>query len=119
MSVYENIISGLNEAIEFARGDKTKARVVEYSEEECAKIIAEQSKKVSVAPLPDFTAEEIKALRLTMKMTEKNFAELIGVTVKTVVSWENGNSVPRGSSRRILGLLREDSSIPTRCNIVG
>lgn len=61
-SVYESIIRGLNDILEYERGDKTKARVVEYSEEECAKIIAERSKNVSVAPLPDFTAQEIKDL---------------------------------------------------------
>ena len=46
MSVYEDIIAGLTEAIEFARGDKTKGREVEFSEEEIGKIISERSEKI-------------------------------------------------------------------------
>ena len=41
-SIYESIMRGLNDILEYERGDKTKAYVVEYGEEECVKIIAER-----------------------------------------------------------------------------
>lgn len=94
-------MNGLNEAVDYEKG-KGKARTVQ----------------ISVAPVPDFTAEEIKALRQTLKMTQGTFAALMGVSSKTVEAWEAGTNVPLGTARRLLGLLKLDNSIPTKYNIV-
>ncbi len=102
MSVYESIMTGLNEAVEYEKG-KGKARVV----------------KCTVAPIPDFTPKEIKALRHTLNMTQGTFAALMGVSPKTVEAWEAGANVPLGTARRMLGLLQSDNSIPVKYNIVG
>lgn len=102
MSVYESIIKGLNEAIDYEKGKGT-ARVM----------------KCTVAPIPDFTAEEIKTLRHTLNMTQNTFAALMGVSSKTVEAWEAGTNVPLGTARRMLGLLKSDNSIPVKYNIVG
>lgn len=102
MSVYESIITGLNEAIDYEKGKGT-ARVM----------------KCTVAPIPDFTAEEIKSLRHTLNMTQNTFAALMGVSSKTVEAWEAGTNVPLGTARRMLGLLKSDNSIPVKYNIVG
>lgn len=101
MSVYESIIKGLNEAIDYEKGKGT-ARVM----------------KCTVAPIPDFTAEEIKTLRHTLNMTQNTFAALMGVSSKTVEAWEAGTNVPLGTARRMLGLLKSDNSIPVKYNIV-
>lgn len=102
MSVYESIITGLNEAIDYEKGKGT-ARVM----------------KCTVAPIPDFTAEEIKSLRHTLNMTQNTFAALMGVSSKTVEAWEAGTNVPLGTARRMLGLLKSDNSIPVKYKIVG
>ncbi len=102
MSIYESIMTGLNEAVEFEKGNG-KARVM----------------KSTVAPIPDFTAEEIKSLRHTLNMTQGTFAALMGVSPKTVEAWEAGTNVPLGTARRMLGLLQSDNSIPFKYNIVG
>lgn len=102
MSVYESIMTGLNEAVEYEKGKGT-ARVM----------------KCTVAPIPDFTAEEIKSLRHTLNMTQSTFAALMGVSPKTVEAWEAGTNVPLGTARRMLGLLQSDNSIPVKYNIVG
>ncbi len=102
MSVYESIITGLNEVIDYEKGKGT-ARVM----------------KCTVAPIPDFTAEEIKSLRHTLNMTQNTFAALMGVSSKTVEAWEAGTNVPLGTARRMLGLLKSDNSIPVKYKIVG
>lgn len=102
MSVYKSIMTGLNEAVEYEKG-KGKARVAQCT----------------VAPVPDFTAEEIRALRQTLNMTQSTFASLMGVSSKTVEAWEAGTNSPLGTARRMLGLLQSDNSIPVKYNIVG
>ena len=59
--------------------------------------------KLTVAPVPDFTAEEIRDLRHTLKMTQGTFAALMGVSSKTVEAWEAGTNIPLGMARRMLG----------------
>ena len=119
MSVYESIVRGLNDAIEYEKGNNGKARVTEISDEHYDRVMAEKKPRVSVADVPDFTAEEIKQLRQTLKMTQSTFAALMGVSVKTIEAWESGTNVPLGTARRMLGLLRSDNSIPTKYNLVG
>lgn len=101
MNVYESIITGLNEAVEYEKGSG-KARVI----------------RCTVAPVPEFSAEEIKALRQTLKMTQGTFAALMGVSQKTVEAWEAGTNTPLGTARRMLGLLKSDNSIPSKYNLV-
>ena len=101
MSVYESIMTGLNEAVEYEKG-KGAARVM----------------KCTVAPIPDFTAEEIKSLRHTLNMTQSTFAALMGVSSRTVEAREVGTKVQLNTARRMLGLLQSDNSIPVKYNIV-
>lgn len=101
MNVFESIMTGLNDAVDYEKGEG-KARTV----------------KLTVAPVPDFSAEEIKALRHTLKMTQGTFAALMGVSSKTVEAWETGTNIPLGTARRTLGLLKSDNSIPTKYKLV-
>lgn len=102
MNVFESIMTGLNEAVEYEKG-RGKARTVQ----------------LTVAPVPDFTAEEIKAIRRSLKMTQSTFAALMGVSKKTVEAWEAGTNIPRGTARRMLGLLKSDNAIPSKYKLVG
>ncbi len=38
--------------------------------------------------------EEIKQLRLSLSMTQEDFAYKVGVSLRTIGRWENGSSVP-------------------------
>jgi DNA-binding transcriptional regulator YiaG len=40
--------------------------------------------------------DEIKKLRRALKLTQEQFAHLIGATFSTINRWENGRSSPRG-----------------------
>ncbi len=101
MSVYESIIQGLNEAIEYEKGTG-KARTA----------------KCTVNPAPQFTSQEIKDIRLSLGMTQLTFAEVMGVSVKTVEAWEAGINNPIGSARRFLSVLKAEPGLLARANII-
>lgn len=101
MSVYESIVKGLNEAVEYEKGN-VKARKT----------------KCTVNPAPDFSPKEIKDVRLDLGMTQLTFAEVMGVSVKTVEAWESGINKPIGSARRFLCALKTEPSLLTRMNII-
>lgn len=46
----------------------------------------------------------VKLVRETLNQTQEGFAELLGVTVKTVRNWEQGRRVPRGPGLSLLRL---------------
>lgn len=101
MSVYEGIMKGLQEAVEYTDG-KINAR----------------KNKLSVTPLRIFNAEEIRKIRKDMQMTQAIFASFMGVSPKTVEAWECGRNEPDGPARRILSMLQTDPELPERFNIV-
>lgn len=101
MSVYESIIKGLNEAVDYEKGKGT------------AKVT-----KCTVNPAPDYDADQIKELRLSLGMTQTTFAQVVGVSPKTIEAWEAGTNKPIGSARRFLSVLQADPSLLAKFNIV-
>ena len=55
-------------------------------------------------PVPEYTPEEIRRIRIKSKMTQVSFANYLGVTVKAVEAWECGRNKPNGSARRLMSL---------------
>ena len=74
--------------------------------------------QITINPPPDVSAEEIKALRQSLKMTQRTFAAIMGVTNKAVEAWENGTNTPGGTARRMIGILLADSTLPEKYNII-
>ena len=101
MEVYKGIVQGLEEAIAYNEG-KVKAR----------------TNTISISPVPDFEAKEIKNIRNELGMTQVLFAGFMGVSTKTVEAWESGRNMPDGPARRILSMLEVDPSLPQRFNII-
>lgn len=101
MKVYEGIMQGLEEAIAYNEG-KVKAR----------------TNTMSILPIPDFEAAEIKNIRNELGMTQVLFAGFMGVSTKTVEAWEAGRNMPDGPARRILSMLKSDPALPQRYNII-
>ncbi len=101
MKVYDGIMQGLEEAVAYNEG-KIKAR----------------TKTISIEPVPDFEAGEIKKLRNELGMTQMLFAGFMGVSPKTVEAWEAGRNMPDGPARRILAMLKVDPALPQRMNII-
>lgn len=101
MNVFESIMNGLNEAVEYEK-EKKGARSV----------------RITIAPPPEVTASEIKEIRQSLKMTQRTFAAVMGVSNKTVEAWEKGTNTPTGTARRMIGMLKADKTIPEKYNII-
>lgn len=70
--------------------------------------------KVLYVPVKKYTSKEVKKIRENVGMTQKTFAEYLGVSNKTVEAWEAGLNVPAGSSSRILSMMEMDSKLPEK-----
>ena len=101
MSVYEGIMQGLQEAVEYNEG----------------KITARKS-KLSIDPVRVLRGTEIKKIRRSLDMTQVLFADLMGVSLKTVEAWEGEKNIPNGPARRLLSMIEKDQNLPEKYGIV-
>jgi DNA-binding transcriptional regulator YiaG len=53
----------------------------------------------------DFDPNRIRELRLSLNLTQENFAHEIGVTFATVNRWENGRTTPNKVAQKVLHQL--------------
>lgn len=96
-SVYESIMNGLSEAIEDAGQAKPKLK----------------RRVVSIVPVKEYTAKEIKKIRQSTGFSQKLFARYLGVSDKTVEAWEAGSNHPSGAASRILSMMEMNSDLVT------
>lgn len=101
MKVYESMMQGLTEALEYTQGKNTARSV-----------------SITIVPPPEISADEVKELRQSLNMTQSTFAAVLGVSNKTVEAWEKGTNTPAGTARRIISMLKTDHSIPEKYNII-
>ena len=101
MKVYEGIMQGLEEAVAYNEG-KIKAKTT----------------KISIEPVPELCAQDIKDIRKSVGMTQVLFATLMGVSKKTVEAWESGRNKPEGPAMRMLAMFKIDPTLPQKMNIV-
>jgi len=73
---------------------------------------------VAIAPLPRYDAKTVKAVRLALGLSQSVFADVLGVSKKTVEAWEAGRNIPSGAACRFLEVLRKDRSLLQREKIV-
>ena len=92
MNVYDSIITGLNQAVEYAQGACPEAK----------------THKIKVEPLEAFKPEEIKLIRTNLQMTQVIFAAILGVSKKTVEAWEQGINSPSGPASRLFKLFKDN-----------
>ena len=97
-NVYEGIMQGLNEAIEYKNGKNSKARV---------RILS----TVDPVQVPAYSPADVARLRKALSLSQKGLAIAIGVSTRTVESWEAGKSVPSGVAMRMLYLIEVDHSL--------
>ncbi len=90
---YESIITGLTGAVEDVREKKLPRRIV------------------TVLPVKEYQAEEVKAIRNRTGLSQKLFAGYMGVSDKTVEAWESGKNHPSGAASRILNMMEMDEEL--------
>lgn len=87
---FSGIMDGLEEALEFEKG-KASAET----------FVRKQS-------LPTVNISEIRA---SLCMTQKSFASMLGVSLRTVESWECGKSTPTPTAKKLINLIQNDHSL--------
>ena len=87
---FSGIMAGLEEALAFEQGHAKAATIVRKNS------------------LPDVDPYEI---RKSMNMTQKEFAHVLGVSPRTVESWESGRSVPSPTARNLMFLISSKPSL--------
>jgi putative transcriptional regulator len=104
----DSIMEGLNELLEYAKGDtgKARSRVVEAPD-------------ITISPLRNYSKDEIRRMRLNNRLTIKTFASCMGVSRKTVESWESGANTPSGASLRLLQILEKRPNALRELEIIG
>ena len=90
-SLFDDLQQGLQEAIQYAKGDGPAKKTV-----------------YEIMPVTVYNNEQIRRIRMDAKMTQRTFADYLGVSVKTVEAWERGRSNPTGPALRLLALLACD-----------
>jgi predicted RNase H-like HicB family nuclease/DNA-binding XRE family transcriptional regulator len=56
-------------------------------------------------------AERIRAIRQRLDVSQRDFAEMLNVSVSTVRSWEQGLRVPDGASLRLLDIAERQPEV--------
>ncbi len=93
-----DILSGLNEAAEFFKGDETKARVLRV-------------KGIRFLAAPEVTVSDIKKFRSKHGLNQMQLAELLMVGIDTVKKWETGENKPKKSTQRLFQILNKSPDI--------
>ena len=83
-NAFRSIKQGLEEAIEFSKGEPGKAVVHEFS------------------PV------DVKNIRAKVGMSQSEFASAFGISVSTLRHWERGDRVPQGPALVLLNVVAKE-----------
>lgn len=89
MSAFESVSRGLEEALAFADGELSDAKVHEISVEEV----------------------DVAEIRRRTGLSQAVFARSIGVAKGTLLNWEHGRRRPTGPARVLLALISRKPSV--------
>jgi len=103
IKVSNSIIKGLKEAIEYEKGNKG---------------VDVNIKQISISPLPHLKGKDVKSIRNKLNLSQRSFAMLMGVSIKTVEAWESGRNEPNGTAQRMLSLFQMDNTLPEKYDLL-
>jgi len=81
---FESLVASIREAGRIRRGEAKPSRVTEF------------------APV------DVKAIRRRLRISQSQFARMIGVSVATLQNWEQGRRRPEGPARALLKVAAEN-----------
>lgn len=90
---FSGIMDGLNEALAYEKG---KASAETFARKKS---------------LPSVNVLEV---RNSLSMTQKAFANVLGVSCRTVEAWECGKSTPTPTAKKLIYLIQQDNSLVDR-----
>ena len=85
--LFEDLKKSINEAGKIRRGRAKASRAYKYN------------------------AVDIRKLRKSVKVSQSEFARMIGVSVDTVQNWEQGRRTPRGPAMALLRVFEENPKV--------
>ena len=91
---YDELKASLEDAVAFKNGDKSRVHV-----------------SVRELPIPNYDASAIMLARKKLNLSQRGLATALGVSSRTVESWEAGRNTPSGAARNLLYLLEKDNSL--------
>jgi putative transcriptional regulator len=89
--LFKDMMSGFDEAVKYRRGEKARLRVAHFS---------------SVSPV--LKPKEIRKVRTTLGLSQREFARYLGTSVACVRSWEQGTRRPQSAALRLLTIARKN-----------
>ena len=87
---FSGIMEGLSEALSYEKG---KANAETFARKQSLPIV------------------NIREIRTTLSMTQKSFAEVLGVSCRTVEAWECGKTAPTPTAKKLIYLIQQDHSL--------
>lgn len=87
---FTGIMEGLTEALAYEKG---KASAETFARKQA---------------LPDV---DVLKVRKSLSMTQRSFADVLGVSCRTVEAWECGKSVPTPTAKKLMYLIQQDHSL--------
>ena len=90
-ALFEDLQQGLLEAIEIEKGNSKGRKTT-----------------LRITPVTDYSPADIKRVRQKAGMTQRSFADFMGVSIKTVEAWEGGQTHPSGTACRLMEVLSKE-----------
>ncbi len=81
-------------------------------------VLTKRNKYIKIEPLRPYTRDEIRTLRLRLHLSVGLFAELLGVSEKTVEAWESGHNEPSGPALRLMNMIQRYPDVLTESHTV-
>ena len=88
--MFEELVASMKEAVAISNGEATPSRVFSYS------------------PL------NVKEIRERTGKSQKDFADMIGVSIGTLRNWEQGRRYPEGAALTLLKVVAADPAYVAR-----
>lgn len=86
MSIFDDLKTSLEEAVEIRKDQKPAARISRYE------------------------VADVKEIRAKLNVSQAEFAEAMGTSVDTIKSWESKRRNPTGLAAKVLSTIQENPS---------
>lgn len=100
MDLYTDIMVGLKQAIDYEK-----------------KNIDLKTVKMTMRPVSEFSASEVRDIRMKANLSQVAFAKFLGVSKKAVEAWEAGRNQPNGAASRLIELIAKDPEFPQKSGV--
>jgi len=87
MSIFDELKTSLEEAVEIKQESKKASRVTRYE------------------------ITDVKAIRTSLNVSQSEFAQTLGTSVDTIKSWESKRRNPTGLAAKVLATIKDQPSL--------